>query len=146
MAETDLIGIGYEGFDLDEFIARLRLRSVEHVVDVRLNAISRKRGFSKTALRDGLRGAGIEYTHLRELGNPRANRAGFAALAGREADDSRTQYRALLGHAAADDALETLLQISANQRTAVFCFEADEAHCHRSLILAACRDRQPLAA
>ena len=72
-----MIGIGYEGCDLAEFIERLRLSSVTLLVDVRLNPISRKRGFSKTALSGALADAGIAYDHMRSLGNPKWNRPGF---------------------------------------------------------------------
>ncbi|WP_218061767.1 DUF488 domain-containing protein [Planobispora rosea] len=72
-----LTGIGYEGCGLGEFIRRLRRENVELLIDVRLNPISRKRGFSKTALSNALADAGIVYEHMRELGNPKWNRAGF---------------------------------------------------------------------
>src|SRR5690606_35497866 len=42
-------GIGYEGLTLEAFISKLRIRGVQTLVDVRPNAISRKRGFSKRA-------------------------------------------------------------------------------------------------
>ncbi|MFE2500029.1 DUF488 family protein [Streptomyces scopuliridis] len=45
------------------------------VADVRLTPISRKPGFSKTRLPHALDEAGITYTHLRALGNPKDNRA-----------------------------------------------------------------------
>ncbi|MDR1430587.1 MAG: DUF488 domain-containing protein, partial [Propionibacteriaceae bacterium] len=48
-----------------------------HLVDVRQTPISRKRGLSKTALGAALSEAGIDYIHLRELGNPRDNRDGY---------------------------------------------------------------------
>ena len=40
--------LGYEGRDLVELLLAVSLLSVDVVVDVRLNAISRKKGFSKT--------------------------------------------------------------------------------------------------
>ncbi len=49
--------------------------------------LSRRPGFSKTALRGALEEAGIEYVHLKALGTPADGRA--AARAGRHADLER---------------------------------------------------------
>ncbi|MBT2502507.1 DUF488 domain-containing protein [Curtobacterium sp. ISL-83] len=133
------IGIGYEGLDLPGLIDRLRLRGVTHVVDVRLNPISRKRGLSKTALREGLEAAGIDYSHLRSLGNPKANRDGFATVVGPEARSCRDAYRTLLETRPAQDALDQIRALNEHQRVALLCFEADEPHCHRELVLEALR-------
>ncbi|QJX02842.1 DUF488 domain-containing protein [Alcanivorax sp. IO_7] len=61
---------GYEGVDIETFVGRLLDAGVDQVIDVRQYPISRKRGFSKTALSKCLAGAGIDYCHLRELGCP----------------------------------------------------------------------------
>ena len=47
------------------------------LVDVRLNAVSRKSGFSKKRLTQALKDAGIEYVHEKDLGNPQDNRDSF---------------------------------------------------------------------
>ncbi|MDG4769766.1 DUF488 domain-containing protein [Solwaraspora sp. WMMD792] len=62
-----LIGIGYEGRSVDGLIAELRAAGVSRLVDVRLTPISRKPGFSKSALAKALNAAGIAYEHRREL-------------------------------------------------------------------------------
>jgi transcriptional regulator with XRE-family HTH domain len=62
---------GYEGRDIDSFVALLVDSRIGVVADVRLTPISRKKGFSKTRLGEALAEAGIEYTHLRGLGNPK---------------------------------------------------------------------------
>ncbi|WP_448759848.1 DUF488 domain-containing protein [Actinomyces oricola] len=49
------------------------------LVDVRLNPVSRVRGFSKNRLRERLEASGLVYEHRPELGNPKNNRAGYAA-------------------------------------------------------------------
>ncbi len=43
--------IGYEGTDIDRFVSTLKAVGVEVVADVRAIALSRKKGFSKTALK-----------------------------------------------------------------------------------------------
>lgn len=137
MAPHAIIGIGYEGSDLEGLVGRLRLRGIDHVVDVRLNPISRKRGLSKTSLRAGLETAGIGYSHLRALGNPKANRDGFASTSGPTAMASRDAYRGILESDESQTALSEVRVLSEDHRVALLCFEADEAHCHRELVLQA---------
>ena len=59
-----LFTFGYEGLPIEAFIQRLRDARVELIVDVRELPLSRKKGFSKTALREHLAAAGIGYTHI----------------------------------------------------------------------------------
>ena len=42
---ANVFGIGYEGLALEDFIQDLQDRGVMYLVDVRLNPISRKKGF-----------------------------------------------------------------------------------------------------
>ncbi|MFC7545204.1 DUF488 family protein [Plantactinospora sp. GCM10030261] len=69
-----LTGVGYEGRTAEELTAYLVASGVSRLVDVRLNAISRKPGLSKGALMRAMSEAGISYEHRRELGNPKSNR------------------------------------------------------------------------
>lgn len=130
----EVIGVGYEGLDLDGFISRLRLRNVDVLVDVRLNAISRKRGFSKSALSTALSAAGIDYVHLPALGNHRDNRAGYSSIGTDEADTARERFRNELATAEASEALHQIVELRKTKLVALFCFEADEAHCHRQQV------------
>ncbi|WP_342000330.1 DUF488 domain-containing protein [Microbacterium sp. LWH7-1.2] len=131
----DITGIGYEGLTQDALISRLRLRGVETLVDVRLNAISRKPGFSKKALTTALEQAGIRYRHMPSLGNPRANRDGYAETTSSSAHQARDRYRNTLTHDAAGTSLKELVELARTQTIAVFCFEEDEHHCHREQVL-----------
>ena len=135
-----VVGVGYEGLDVEGFVSRLADLRVRVLVDVRLTPISRKRGFSKRALAEAVTGAGLEYLHMRELGNPKDNRPGFAG------DDAalsraRERYAELLGVRDADGALDQLVALAGERRVAVMCFEADEERCHRHVVLAAVRAR-----
>jgi uncharacterized protein (DUF488 family) len=132
---TGLVGVGYEGWKLTEFVDQLIAEGVDHLVDVRLTPISRKPGFSKTALREALAGAGIGYEHRPELGNPRPNRAGFAGDAG-ALDRARAVYAASLSEPAAAQAVHDLAVMAQSARVAVLCFEADQDRCHRDVVLA----------
>ena len=129
-----VVGVGYEGRDAEQFVHELVTAGVGVVVDVRLTPISRKRGFSKRALAENLEAAGIRYEHLRALGNPKDNRAGFAG----EDDELRAaldRYSALLGAADAVAALDRVAELAVSNRVAVLCFEAHDHRCHRQVVL-----------
>jgi uncharacterized protein (DUF488 family) len=115
---------------------------VKLLVDVRALASSRRPGFAKTALSANLAGAGIDYVHMRRLGTPADGRA--AARSG----DHDGMRRVFLEHLATEPAqaeLEALAElVRAGRRVALLCFEADPAHCHRSLVAAALAERVPL--
>lgn len=128
-------GIGYEGQTVEALISKLRIRCVETLVDVRLNAISRKRGFSKRGLAAALSEAGIAYVHMPMLGNQRDNRAGYGELDSPLAREVRERFTTELKAEAAHDALEELANLARTGRVAVFCYEADEQHCHREQVL-----------
>jgi uncharacterized protein (DUF488 family) len=129
-----VIGIGYQGRDLPALLAELTHLGVTRLVDVRQNAISRKPGFAKTALRTALASAGIAYDHYPELGNPRDNRPGLAATGPRRTAAQAT-YERLLTTPEARAALATLTTQSRTDRIALLCYEANPAHCHRTLLL-----------
>ncbi len=128
-------GIGYQGLTLDAFVSRLRLRGVVTLVDVRLNAISRKRGFSKRALSEALVGAGIAYVHLPMLGNQRDNRAGYAELDSVLAHEVRERFRQELNAEEASKALREVADLAQAGEVAIFCYEEDERHCHREQVI-----------
>lgn len=140
-----VLGVGYEGREINAFVAELADRGVTRLVDVRLTPISRKRGFSKTALRDALHRAGIEYEHRKVLGNPKDNRAGFG---GSEPEllDAKTTYAQLLAAPEAQVALDELSTYAERERVALLCFEADQHRCHRDVVVNEVLRRTQLAA
>lgn len=135
---SGIIGVGYEGHDISSFIHHLRPWRIDVLVDVRLNAISRKKGFSKTALSAALAEAGIRYEHLPVLGNPKDNRDGFLASGTTTASvQAHARYRELLLADSAHAAIHYLAQLAEGEHVALLCFEASEACCHRRLVLEA---------
>lgn len=142
IAGPGLWSTGYEGRNIDSFITALLESRIDTVADVRLTPISRKAGFSKTRLGLALAEAGIEYTHLRSLGNPKENRAPF--LDGRIAE-GRAEFRIRLGSEEAKSALDLLAERAARSRIAVLCFERDEERCHRKVVLDAVSKRAQVA-
>ena len=49
-----LFTIGYEGASLEDFLANLNIAGVDQLVDIRDFPGSRRKGFSKNALREAL--------------------------------------------------------------------------------------------
>ena len=79
---TTVYTLGYEGTDIDKVVATLQAVGVKVLADVRAVALSRKKGFSKNALRTRLEAEGIAYVHLVELGDPKPGREAARAVAG----------------------------------------------------------------
>lgn len=138
-----MIGIGYEGLSVETLIVQLREQEVDVLVDVRLNAISRKAGYSKRALAAALEEAGIRYIHDPRLGNPKENRAGYAELGSEAGTRAREGFRKLLDTEQPAAAVQDLSALLAAHSVALLCFEADERHCHREQVIAAAREAQP---
>jgi uncharacterized protein (DUF488 family) len=132
--QPTIVSIGYERRTLDEMIALLRTHDVDVLVDVRLNPISRRQGFSKTSLAQALDAAGIEYRHERELGNPRDNRDGFR----RGLKSAHSRYARHLQNGASE-AYREVVELVNTARPALLCVERDLQECHRSSILETAR-------
>jgi uncharacterized protein (DUF488 family) len=133
-----LCTVGYERETLDGLIGRLRAAGVAVVIDVRAVAASRRPGFSKTMLGNGLRAEGIDYVHLRPLGTPKAGRE--AARAGR-IEEMREIFHAHLVEPAAVTALEEAAQIARDRPAALLCYEAEARCCHRAIVAEEIRQR-----
>ena len=132
---TVVATIGYEGATVRGLLGALQAANVKLLVDVRALASSRRPGFAKTRLAANLDQAGIAYLHLRRLGTPADGRA--AARAGRH-DEMRRIFLEHLATEGAQEELHLLADIARQgKRVALLCFEADPAHCHRSLVAAA---------
>lgn len=123
--------IGYEGTDIDRFVATLKAAGVKRVADVRAVAMSRKKGFSKKALSARLEAEGIEYSHFIDLGDPKPGRE--AAKAGLF-DMFRAIYSAHLDSEDAQSSFRELVVVAGEKPTCLLCFERDPETCHRSII------------
>jgi uncharacterized protein (DUF488 family) len=134
-----IYSVGYEGLSLDALVERLAGNRVTTVVDVRLNPISRRPGFSRKRLETALHAAGIEYIHEKTLGNPPENRDSFRSGDG---EDGRARMRAILANGASD-ALQRVVDLASNGRIAVLCVEREPQRCHRDVITAAVVEQNP---
>lgn len=124
---------------LDELIDELVGAGAERLVDVRELSLSRRRGFSKTALSEALRATGIEYLHVRALGNPKPNRD--RNWAG-DFEGGAAVYRKQLNNGSQWALLELAESLGAGQ-ACLLCFERDHTECHRDVIVEALQELQP---
>ena len=126
-----LATIGYERATLSDFLATLRLAGVNVLVDIRDRAQSRRAGFSKSALSAALQEMGIDYVHLRELGDPAAGRS--AARLG-DWELFLSIFCKVMETAAAADALTTIERMAKSGSVCLMCFERDHHECHRKIV------------
>ena len=135
-----LLSIGYEGRTQQELVEVLTRLGVAVVVDVRLNPISHKPGLSKRRLAEALAEVGIEYRHLKALGNPRTNRSPFHE--GRVAEGCE-EFRKLLAAPEAESALQQIVDESRDTTVAVLCYEKSDERCHRQVVIDEVARREP---
>ena len=126
-----LFTIGYEGEPQAAVIERLKAAGVKVLADVRAVAASRRAGFSKTVLSNSLNEAGIDYVHLRALGTPKPGRD--AAHKGHIAE-MHAIYAEHMEEPASQLAFEELRALAGERKTALLCYEADPAGCHRTIL------------
>lgn len=134
-----IYSVGYEGMTLSGLVEQLAGSRVSTLVDVRLNASSRRPGFSKKALSSALEEAGIAYVHEKALGNPQDNRDSFRSGDGTE---GRDRMRAILNNGAGD-ALDRVVDLASSERIAILCVERDHSRCHRDVITDMAQERNP---
>lgn len=124
--------IGYEGATQAQVIDALRNAGVTLLADIRAVPLSRRPGFSKNVLANGLREAGIDYLGLKALGTPPEGRE--AARRG----DHATLARVYTGQLAEPEAMlqgAQLCELAAERLTALLCFERAPQGCHRTLLI-----------
>jgi len=122
--------IGYEGLDVDDFLTLLCEYGIQTVVDIRAVPLSRKRGFSKTALIHTLGLHDITYRHVVALGCPKPVRDDYRM------DGDWSRYRVgFMAHLRRQrPAVAALADWVQSSTCALLCFEADYNFCHRSLV------------
>jgi uncharacterized protein (DUF488 family) len=125
-----LYTFGYEGFDVASFIARLKTVGITAIVDVRKLPLSRKKGFSKTALGSHLKDAGIGYFHAPALGCPKAIRNRY-----REDGNWLAYTRDFRDYLETQEAtVRQIAKFAQSSTVCLICFEADFNFCHRTYV------------
>lgn len=121
-----LFTIGYEGAALDDFMRALKTAKIDVLLDVRELPISRRKGFSKTALGSALTEAGIRYRHEKQLGSPKTIRHRL-----REDGNYSRFFREFDRHLTGQSALLKTLAEELKGNVALMCYEKDHEECHR---------------
>jgi len=126
-----LFTIGYEKLDQKQFVAHLSNHGVDVVADIRKLPLSRKKGFSKTALRETLNYKGIDYLNYQALGAPKdirdelyksGNYNRFFRKYQRNISDQTDLLKAIHG------------LINTGKKVTLLCFERDPQKCHRKVV------------
>ena len=132
---TSLATIGYQGRSLETFQTLLTGVGVTVLCDVRRNAVSRVRGFSKSALAKGCQSVGIRYEHLPALGISSDRRRGLKT----SADTQRllAEYDCVDLPQRQEELAQIKAWISSGEVVALACYERDADNCHRGRVAAA---------
>ncbi len=143
--DIGVIGVGYEGRSIEEFVAHLRTEGVHIVVDARLIPRCNRRGFSRNVLQDTLAAHNISYVHYEVLGVPEFDQVGFRGDRAAAAA-ATTRYRARLAAPVAQRVIRDLVVVSRRRRVAVMTMSAEATRCHRATLMAEIERRTPAAA
>jgi uncharacterized protein (DUF488 family) len=126
-----LFTIGYEKLDQKQFMAHLSNHGVEVVADIRKLPVSRKKGFSKTALRETLSCEGIDYLNYQPLGAPKELRDELYKSG--NYDRFFRKYEKNISDKT-DYLAEILSLINSGRNVALLCFERNPQECHRKVV------------
>lgn len=127
-----LLTIGYEGADFRDFLATLEVLGVTTLLDIRELPMSRRPGFAKTALREGLASVGIDYRHEPRLGSPKAIRYQL-----RDDGDYKRFFRDFGRYLNTQADLLDELASELTGTVALLCYERDHTTCHRRAVATA---------
>ena len=110
--------VGHSSRELSEFIALLKSHGIELLVDVRsFPKSSRFPHFNRVQLESVLKKEGIDYIHIPELGGLR-----------------KEGYLNYIRTEEFKEALEELMSLLTNRKTAIMCAERNWRECHRRFI------------
>ncbi len=130
MRDYELLTIGYEGREIDEFVDRLKQFNISRLIDVREIPLSRKPGFSKTSLRERLEDENIEYVHVKALGSPSAIRNKLKT--DWDYDYFFKAYSKYLSQNM--EVVKEVYQFISDGVNCIMCFERFPEKCHRTAV------------
>ena len=125
-----LFTVGYQGTEIDSFIAHIKKHAINCLIDVREVPLSRKPGFSKASLVGHLESNDIRYIHLKELGSPKILREKLKID-----NDYETFFLRMEEHLAdKQDAIENAYSYATNNTCCLMCYEHLADNCHRKVV------------
>lgn len=126
-----LYTIGYEGLDPKRFLEHLSFHGVNVVADIRKLPVSRKKGFSKTALKEMLGKKNIEYFNFQGLGASKEIREELY----RSGNYDRFFKEYLNNISDKRNLLDIIHQLIHNgKKVSLLCFERNPQQCHRKIV------------
>lgn len=126
-----LYTIGYEGEQITSWIKKLKQAGITVLIDIREKAISRKKGFSKTALQKELQANDIAYLHFRNLGSPSKIRKKL--MEDKDYESFFQKYNEHLDEQ--ENTLRELVSLLEHEKACLMCFEKNHQQCHRSAVV-----------
>jgi uncharacterized protein (DUF488 family) len=125
--------VGHSTLPIERFVALLRAYRIERLADIRTVPRSRRNPqFDADALGAALRAAGIDYVPTPELGGLRKPRKDSPNSAWR--NESFRGFADYMQTSEFARAVERLVDLGRERRTAIMCAEAVPWRCHRSLV------------
>lgn len=133
--------VGHSTLPIESFTALLETYAIRKLCDVRTVPRSRHNPqFNADVLGSSLAAVGIDYIPMPELGGLRHPRKDSPNAGWR--NKSFRGYADYMQTDAFNDAVDHLVEIGCNARTAIMCAEAVPWRCHRSLVADALNVRQ----
>ena len=136
--DMNIYTIGYEGMDQKLFMAYLKRFNISYIADVRHRPLSRKKGFSMTAMAEMLNLNDIEYKNFKELGTSKEMRDKLHSTS-----DYRSFFieykKTIKEHTAQID--EILKIVNQGHNVALLCFEKEADKCHRKVVAEEIKNR-----
>jgi len=125
--------LGYQNLPVESYVQALVNAGIGLVLDVREHAWSQRRAFIKSNLSRSLSAVGIEYSHVKEAGNPSSNRK-----TARNAAECMARYRQYLrrDQSGLNELIRRLDSLEQSGRSACLsCYERRAEDCHRSVLI-----------
>ncbi len=120
---------GYEGKSVDSFFNLLLKQGIGLIIDVRVNAVSRRHGFSKKQFSDITMRLGLVYRHIPALGIPSNYRVNLTDFDSYQRLLNRYEREML---SELDDEIHEVGNLMQETPAVLVCVEKDVRCCHRS--------------
>ncbi len=131
--DNPIYAIGHSTRSLDQFIALLQAHGIQTLADIRTVPRSRTNPqFNGDTLESELPRAGIRYIHLKALGGLR--RPQKDSVNGAWENASFRGYADYMQSPEFEHALDELIALGQEGRTAIMCAEGNPFRCHRLLV------------
>ncbi len=125
-----IFSIGYSGRKIKDFIEILKENKIDYLVDVRNNAFSWNKEFSRNNIVENLAAHGIKYINLPKLGAPKDIRVEI-----KEYGNRNKFFELYSKWLQLNISYMNLIDVFArNNNTVLMCLEEDYRNCHRKVI------------